>query len=199
MIERELRYLVHRSVVPGLPPGDDIAQGYLVATEELTIRLRRRGPHWNPGAGSASEAVKWSLTVKTLLPAFGPASVELPADAPPQGSERREVEIPLDVDQARELWEMSGERVITKTRHLVGIDSGLIAEVDVLTGRWEGLVMVEVEFSSREHMQGFVPPVWFGREVTSDPRFTNAGLAMCGALQEAELRRVIQAECGTGA
>ncbi len=204
MIERETRYLVHGSVVPKLPLGDEIAQGYVVANADIAVRVRRRGPIADTGAGfvagssesvSHGEAVRWTMTVKALLRASDTSSEA----APPPGSERREVEVSIGCDQALELWEMCGQRVITKTRHLVPIGDGLFAEVDVFSGRWSGLVMVEVEFDDRTQMENFVPPPWFGREVTADPRFTNASLALCSTPEEADLLQIIQAECGTGA
>jgi CYTH domain-containing protein len=43
-----------------------------------------------------------------------------------------------------------------------------------------GLVIAEVEFGSDESMAAFVPPPWFGREVTDDPRYSNAAMAVDG-------------------
>jgi len=36
---------------------------------------------------------------------------------------------------------------------------------------------VEVEFDSEPDARLFVPPSWFGQEVTGDPRYQNAALA----------------------
>jgi CYTH domain-containing protein len=36
---------------------------------------------------------------------------------------------------------------------------------------------IPVEFSSESQAGEFTPPPWFGREVTRDPRYTNAELA----------------------
>ncbi len=209
MIERELRYLVHRRAIPELPVGDDIAQGYLVADGEIAIRVRRRRPaalivdeltadgiDRDGGAGDLTRTgTQWTMTIKAPLPAEESGS----AGTSTSGSERREVEIALTADQASELWEICGDRTIEKTRHVIALNGGLVAEVDVFSGRWDGVVMVEVEFGDRSQMTSFVPPDWFGPEVTSDPRFTNAGLAMAASDEEADLRQIIQAECGIGA
>jgi adenylate cyclase len=40
--------------------------------------------------------------------------------------------------------------------------------------------MVEVEFPSRREAEAFVPPPWFGEDVTDDPRWSNAALATSG-------------------
>lgn len=36
----------------------------------------------------------------------------------------------------------------------------------IYKGRFEGLVRVEVEFSSKEEADNFIPPAWFGKEIT---------------------------------
>ena len=64
-----------------------------------------------------------------------------------------------------------------KRRHRIPVATGLTAELDVYEGPCSGLQTVEVEFSSESQADEFVPPVWFGREVTGDARYTNAGLA----------------------
>ncbi len=66
-------------------------------------------------------------------------------------------------------------------RHDIGSLCGAhVVELDVFAGDLDGLVMAEVEFTSTEEMTAFVPPVWFGREVTDDGRYTNASLALHG-------------------
>lgn len=42
---------------------------------------------------------------------------------------------------------------------------------------------VEVEFESLSKAKSFVPPVWFGTEVTSDNRYGNFRLAIDGLPQ----------------
>lgn len=201
MIERERRFLVNCDRLPALTDGDLIEQGYLVADGNITVRVRRRSPIALAVAASSIETDTdlteghWTMTVKAPL---GIGREQL-GEAPLSGSERREVEIALGQEQASELWGICGDQIVSKTRFLIPIDRGLVAEVDIFSGRWAGLMMVEVEFGDRIQMAGFLPPVWFGSEVTSDPRFTNAGLALAAPHKEAELRGIYEAECGTGA
>lgn len=54
----------------------------------------------------------------------------------------------------------------------------LIAELDFFHGKYEGLIYVEVEFPTKEAAEAFIAPAWFGREVTKDPRYSNAALSM---------------------
>lgn len=68
-------------------------------------------------------------------------------------------------------------RIIEKNRYYYTLDNGLIAEVDEYFGDLAGLYTVEVEFSSIEECENFVAPSWFGVDVSSDYRFTNASLS----------------------
>ncbi len=92
------------------------------------------------------------------------------------GLTRTEVSLPLDSRQFDELWSLA-QGTIEKTRHQVEVEGGT-AEVDVYSGTLEGLLVVEVEFPSEQDAASFLPPPWFGREVTTDGRFRNAALAM---------------------
>jgi adenylate cyclase len=186
VIEREFRYLVSLAHLTQFRDvGVEISQGYLVADGSLAIRVRRRvdGVHQTH-----------TLTVKAAL-------VDAKSErgtAATVGSERHEVEIGLTEQQADELWPLCAARIITKRRNLVDLpESGLTAEVDVFSGRWRGLAMVEVEFADRAQMLTFEPPPWFGRNVTADPRFTNGALALASEADVHELRKIIHAECGT--
>jgi CYTH domain-containing protein len=192
VIERELRFLVERSRLleacgaDVLTQGQEILQGYLVADGTTAIRVR--------GRGHLAER-DWTLTVKAPMTTLAQGEMEDVLE----GSLRREVEIAVTASQAEELLGLCGDRIITKSRSLHLLGEHLWAEIDIFTGRWAGLVMVEVEFANVDQLRSFLPPDWFGRNVTSDPRFTNAGLATASASVERDLRLVIQAECDIGA
>ena len=57
-------------------------------------------------------------------------------------------------------------------------------EIDVYKGELAGLTVCEVEFSTEEEALAFIPPDFFGREVTSDKRFKNKNLASSGQIPE---------------
>jgi adenylate cyclase len=95
------------------------------------------------------------------------------------GLARTEVELALTPDQFDELWPLVGA-VIEKTRYVADQD-GRTLEVDVYGGTLDGLVVAEVEFPSEGEATTFIPPAWFGREVTTDLRFRNAALAQASA------------------
>ena len=92
---------------------------------------------------------------------------------------RIEVEMTLPLEEAEQLWPLTVGRRVDKTRHRVPIGT-LTAEVDLFADALSGLCVVEVEFSSEADATAFVAPAWFGREVTGDPRWTNASLARFG-------------------
>jgi len=134
-----------------LPAGEPIEQGYLaIAPDGVEVRVRRR-------------AGRSTLTVKS-----GPAHVR--------------VEEELDIDDRRfeALWALTEGRRIAKTRHLVPLERGVTAEVDVYGDALAGLVTAEIEFASTEASAAFIPPDWLGTEVTGDARYANQSLALAG-------------------
>ena len=149
-VEIERKFLVDRPPAD-LPEGERIEQGYLVIGDDgVEVRIRRRG-------------ADTTLTIKS-----GPGMV------------RTEEELAIDERRFESLWPLTGERRVSKTRHLIPLDSGVTAELDVYAGAHEGLLTVEVEFPSVEASEAFAPPEWLGREVTGDGRFANQTLALNG-------------------
>ena len=149
-VEIERKFVLTRTP-DDLPPGDPIEQGYLaIAPDGVEVRIRRR-------------AGRSTLTVKS-----GPAHVR--------------VEEELDIDDRRfeALWGLTDGRRIAKTRHLVPLEGGMTAEVDVYEGPHAGLLTAEIEFASTEASAAFAPPDWLGREVTGDARYANQSLALAG-------------------
>jgi len=92
------------------------------------------------------------------------------------GLTRTEVELALTPEQFEALWPLA-QRSVQKSRTLYEVD-GWPAEIDVYTGKLAGLVVVEIEFPSEADANAFTPPSWFGTEVTDDPRYRNAALAV---------------------
>ena len=97
-----------------------------------------------------------------------------------RGLARQETEVDLPAEVFEELWPQTAELRVEKTRHLVPLDGGLTAEVDVYSGDLEGLVTAEVEFESEEASEAFEAPSWLGTEVTGDHRYANQSLAANG-------------------
>lgn len=95
------------------------------------------------------------------------------------GLVRTEVTVPLTTDQFDALWPLTEHRRVSKRRWTLRIDDREV-EVDVFDGPLDGLRLAEVEFDTTEDSATFVPPAWFGREVTDDDRYRNAALARHG-------------------
>jgi CYTH domain-containing protein len=69
--------------------------------------------------------------------------------------------------------------LIEKTRYEIPLEDGNIAELDIYHSPLDGLTTVEVEFISEEQANTFLPPDWFGNDVTDDIRYKNKNLAQC--------------------
>lgn len=102
----------------------------------------------------------------------------------PEGRENKEVRIcneleaPLTEESYIHLKTKIDGIMIEKTRYLVPLEDGHIAEMDIFHGALEGLSMVEVEFATEEEAHKFVAPGWFGEDVSCDKRYTNKWLAI---------------------
>jgi len=93
-----------------------------------------------------------------------------------QGQAREEREIPLTAEQFEVLWPATADRRLTKTRYDIALGDRVV-EIDVYSGRHEGLVVAEVEFPDEHSARTFQPPDWLGDDVSRDPRYSNQLLA----------------------
>lgn len=53
-----------------------------------------------------------------------------------------------------------------KNMYLYPIGNGIICELDMYLGKLKGYARIEVEFKNEKEMKSFVPPKWFGTEIT---------------------------------
>ncbi len=95
------------------------------------------------------------------------------------GLVRQEYEIELTSDQFNSLWPLTANSRIQKVRYNLPLGN-LICELDIFGEPLTGLQLVEVEFDTLEQSSAFVPPDWFGNEVTEDRRYKNRQLAING-------------------
>lgn len=96
------------------------------------------------------------------------------------GLTREEHEAHIDGVAFSRLWPATAARRIEKTRWTAPLSDQWQFELDIFDGALSGLKLVEVEFENASAARAFVPPAWFGREVTEDERFSNASLALHG-------------------
>ncbi len=90
---------------------------------------------------------------------------------------REEYNLPLTREAYEHLKGKVDGLLIEKTRYLIPLERGLTAELDVFHGAHQGLCMAEVEFPDQETAEKFVPPEWFGEEVTFSGRYHNSRLS----------------------
>ena len=66
--------------------------------------------------------------------------------------------------------------LIDKIRYMIPLDEKHVAELDIFQGILAPLRLVEVEFESIEEANAFVPPEWFGDDVTNSGEYHNSNL-----------------------
>jgi adenylate cyclase len=144
--EIERKFLVRR--LPNLAglDGEPIVQGYLRADAEGSVRLRITGR-------GARLAVK----------------------GPTLGLRRLEFEYPIPPEDARQMLDaLVLGALVEKVRYRIAHES-FTWELDVFSGRNEGLVLAEVELADESDDPPL--PDWLGAEVSGDLRFFNSSLA----------------------
>ncbi len=149
--EIERRFLV--ASLPDLSGAEalTVRQGYLTTlTDSTELRLRQMGS-------------RFYLTQK------GGA-----------GLVRSEREAEISEGQFAIFWPATEGRRVEKTRWRGSLADGVIFEFDQFEGALSGLQLVEVEFASTTGAEAFVPPAWFGGEITEDPRYGNKWMAEHG-------------------
>lgn len=93
------------------------------------------------------------------------------------GLERTEYETAIRPRQFLELWQATEGRRVEKERMYIP-HGRYTLEVDRYHGALEGLMTGEVEFPDVQTAEAFIPPPWFGPELTDDLRFGNRELAL---------------------
>lgn len=93
---------------------------------------------------------------------------------------REEYNLPLTKDAYEHMVSKIDGLLIEKTRYLIPLDAGLTAELDVFEGSLAPLLLVEVEFDSVEAANSFIPPEWFGEDVTNSGKYQNSSLSRQG-------------------
>ncbi|WP_310603001.1 CYTH domain-containing protein [Anaerosporobacter sp.] len=95
-----------------------------------------------------------------------------------------EVEVPLNQTGYEHLKTKVDDHIIAKTRYIIPLGNELKAELDIFHEQLDGLYFVEVEFPDEQLMNEFIPPKWFGEDVSGDVRFKNNYLATLENYQE---------------
>ncbi len=93
-----------------------------------------------------------------------------------------EIEVPLTKEGYYHLREKVDNNLIKKVRYIIPLPDGHTGELDIFEGTLKGLYFIEVEFADEEDAKMFVPPDWFGDNVSGDKRYTNSFLSQCDSL-----------------
>lgn len=153
--ETERKFLLHSDSLSQIDLSKaksyQIIQTYL--SYEPEIRIRRINNQWH------------TFTLKT------------PQDS--IGLSRSELEFPISKGVYEDLVKKQVGQTIYKTRYQFH-DGNYDISIDVYKDSLQGLIVAEIEFDSIEDANHFKPLSWFGKEVTSDLRYKNAGLAKNG-------------------
>ncbi len=122
----------------------EILQGYIVCSADSAVRLRKKGE-------------QFQITVKSG-----------------KGLTRNEHEGEISEKTFAALWPTTEGKRIQKTRYVITGKEPFAITIDVFHKSREGLVVAEVEFQSESQALSFIPPKWFGTEVTEIVEYSNA-------------------------
>ncbi len=91
------------------------------------------------------------------------------------GAVRSEYEWPVDVALISQMGDVYQWPMVAKRRLLLPLDGGLEFEIDIFSGKLEGLIIAEIELPA-ENIE-FSLPGWLGSEITGKTEWDNATLA----------------------
>ena len=145
-VEIERKFLVNHEKWEQVkkPAGEFYRQGYLLTDPKKTIRVRQTSD-------------KGFLTIKGI-------SV---------GATRAEYEYEIPFAEAKELLDQFAVAELSKIRYKISIDNH-IWEVDVFSGKNEGLIVAEIELKSEDEKFGIQD--WIDGEVTGEEKYYNSNL-----------------------
>ncbi len=153
--------------------------------KEIERKFLVSGSEWRDGVEAEIRIRQFYLaaladrTIRIRISDGGSAMLTLKFSG--RGRGRDEYEYPVPLAEALEMMPFALGRVIEKTRCHVR-HRGYLYEVDVFGGPLAGLVIAELE--TPDDVPAERLPAWLGQEVTDDPRYYNASLAL-GDLPEA--------------
>ena len=145
-LEIERKFLVDAKKISALnlTGGEKIFQGYLSTDKNKTVRVRVKGD-------------RGFLTIKSKN----------------LGIVRHEFEYEIPLADAQEILKLCEPKVLQKTRYKIEY-AGKIFELDIFSGKHQGLILAEVELNSAEEIVEL--PDWIGEEVSDNPKYFNSNL-----------------------
>lgn len=90
---------------------------------------------------------------------------------------REEYNLPLTKEAYDHLAPKTDGLLIQKTRYKIPFLEKYTIELDIFDGELAPLTLAEVEFESVDEANAFVPPEWFGEDVTYSTEYHNSTLS----------------------
>ncbi len=90
---------------------------------------------------------------------------------------REEYNLPLTREAYIHLRPKIDGVLIAKKRYLIPLPPSHTIELDIFENDLAPLVLAEVEFSTEQEANAFVPPEWFGEDVTYSEKYHNSMLS----------------------
>jgi CYTH domain-containing protein len=91
---------------------------------------------------------------------------------------REEYNLPLTKEAYEHLKPKTDGKFISKIRYMLPLEGNLTIELDVFLEDLAPLILAEVEFYDEESANAFVPPAWFGEDVTFSSHYHNSTLSV---------------------
>lgn len=99
---------------------------------------------------------------------------------------REEYNLPLTKEAYYHLLEKADGNIITKDRYMIPEKDGLVIELDIFKGIFNGIIVAEVEFPNEDMANSYTPCEWFDKDVTFDKVFHNSKMSTM-TLEEIEI------------
>lgn len=90
---------------------------------------------------------------------------------------REEYNLPLTEEAYRHLRDKADGLMIHKIRYNIPYMEKYTIELDIFLDELTPLVLAEVEFDTKEEANAFIPPDWFGEDVTFSKDYHNSTLS----------------------
>lgn len=90
---------------------------------------------------------------------------------------REEYNLPLTAEAFAHLKEKIDGILIKKCRYMIPYAAKYTIELDIFEGELAPLILAEVEFETEEEANTFIPPQWFGEDVTFSTKYHNSTLS----------------------
>lgn len=90
---------------------------------------------------------------------------------------REEYNLPLTKEAYEHLLSKVDGILISKKRYLIPLPENLTIELDIFEGKLAPLILAEVEFDTEDTANAFIPPKWFGKDVTYSTEYHNSTLS----------------------